>query len=161
MCSSDLVTFTGGTGPGKHLTTIAGYKKLCLELGGNAPLIILRDADLDLAATLATEGAFRNSGQRCTAVKRILVEETVLEEFTSRFVAKAKEFIVGDPAEEATRIGTVIDEPAAVELEERVTKAVAGGAEVLLGGRRNGAQLDATIIANVPRDAEKTGRAHV
>ncbi|MDP7440590.1 MAG: aldehyde dehydrogenase family protein [Verrucomicrobiota bacterium] len=150
----DLVTFTGGTGPGKHLTTIAGYKKLCLELGGNAPLIVLRDADLDLAATLATEGSFRNSGQRCTAVKRILVEEAVLDEFTARFVARAGEFAVGDPADEATRIGTVIDEPAAIVLEERVAKAVAAGAEVSLGGQRNGAQLEPTIIANVPRDAE-------
>jgi len=150
----DLVTFTGGTVPGKHLTTIVGYKKLCLELGGNAPLIVLRDADLDLAATLATEGSFRNSGQRCTAVKRILVEEPVLDEFTDRFVANAAEFTVGDPADEATCIGTVIDEPAAIVLEERVAKAVAAGAEVLLGGNRNGAQLEPTIIANVPRDAE-------
>ena len=150
----DLVTFTGGTGPGKNLTTIAGYKKLCLELGGNAPLIVLKDADLDLAATLATEGSFRNSGQRCTAVKRILVEEPVLAEFTDRFVARAGEFTVGDPADEATCIGTVIDEQAAVVLEERVAKAVAAGAEVLLGGRRNGAQLEPTIIAKVPRDAE-------
>ena len=131
----DLVTFTGGTGPGKHLTTIAGYKKLCLELGGNAPLIVLKDADLDLAATLATEGSFRNSGQRCTAVKRILVEEPVLDEFTDRFVARAGEFTVGDPADEATCIGTVIDESAAIVLEERVAKAVAAGAEVLLGGQ--------------------------
>ena len=108
----------------------------------------------DLAATLATEGSFRNSGQRCTAVKRILVEEPVLDEFTDRFVANAAEFTVGDPADEATRIGTVIDEPAAIVLEERVAKAVAAGAEVLLGGNRNGAQLEPTIIANVPRDAE-------
>ena len=150
----DLVTFTGGTGPGKHLTTIAGYKKLCLELGGNAPLIVLRDADLDLAAMLATEGSFRNSGQRCTAVKRIVVEEPVLDEFTAKFVAKAGEFVVGDPADEATFIGTVIDEPAAIELEERVAKAVSAGAEVLIGGKRSGAQLEPTIIANVPRDAE-------
>ena len=128
----DLVTFTGGTGPGKHVTPIARHKKLCLELGGNAPLIVLRDADLDLAATLATGGSFRNSGQRCTAVKRIVVEEPVLDEFTAKFVAKAGEFVVGDPADEATFIGTVIDEPAAIELEERVAKAVAAGAEVLL-----------------------------
>ena len=157
----DLVTFTGGTGPGKHLTTIAGYKKLCLELGGNAPLIVLRDADLDLAATLATEGSFRNSGQRCTAVKRIVVEEPVLDEFTAKFVAKAGEFVVGDPADEATFIGTVIDEPAAIVLEERVAKAVAAGAEVLLGGQRNGAQLEPTIIANVPRDAETVSYTHL
>ena len=150
----DLVTFTGGTEPGKHLTNIAGYKKLCLELGGNAPLIILRDADLDLAAILATEGSFRNSGQRCTAVKRILVEEEVLEQFTNKFLNKASEFKVGDPADEGTLMGTVIDESAAIELEQRVIKAVDSGAKVLLGGNRKGAQLEPTIIANVPRDAE-------
>ena len=150
----DLVTFTGGTEPGKHLTKIAGYKKLCLELGGNAPLIVLRDADLDLAATLATEGSFRNSGQRCTAVKRILVEEEVLEQFTAKFLDKASEFKAGDPANEETLMGTVIDEPAAIELEQRVIKAVKSGAKVLLGGNRNGAQLEPTVIANVPRDAE-------
>ena len=150
----DLVTFTGGTEPGKYLTNIAGYKKLCLELGGNAPLIILRDADLDLAAILATEGSFRNSGQRCTAVKRILVEQEVLEQFTTKFLNKASEFKVGDPSDEGTLMGTVIDESAAIELEQRVIKAVDSGAKVLLGGNRKGAQLEPTIIANVPRDAE-------
>ena len=78
----------------------------------------------------------------------------MLDEFTAKFVAKASEFVVGDPADEATFIGTVIDEPAAIELEERVAKAVSAGAEVLLGGKRSGAQLEPTIIANVPRDAE-------
>ena len=149
----DLVTFTGGTGPGKHLTTIAGYKKLCLELGGNAPLIVLRDADLDLAAALATEGSFRNSGQRCTAVKRILVEETVLEEFTNKFVAMAKEFTVGDPSDEATCIGTVIDEPAAIALEAALHDAVSRGAQILTGGKRHGALMEPTVVDQVPRDA--------
>lgn len=150
----ELVTFTGGETVGKKIAQTAGYKKLVLELGGNDPLIILNDADLDLAVTLAAEGAFRNSGQRCTAVKRILVEEGILKKFTERFVEKAREYKCGDPTDPETRVGTVINEAAAIHLENVVKKAVAGGAKVLLGGDRKGALLTPTVIADVPRDAE-------
>ncbi|MEK6249573.1 MAG: aldehyde dehydrogenase family protein [Planctomycetales bacterium] len=149
----NLVTFTGSTGVGKRLPATAGYKKLCLELGGNSPLIIMDDADLDLAVTLAAEGCFRNSGQRCTAVKRLLVHDHLLAEFTERFVAKVDEYPCGDPADEATRVGTVIDEETAICLEQRVQDAVASGARVLKGGNRKGALLEPTVIADVPRDA--------
>jgi len=149
----ELVSFTGSVAIGKRISRTAGYKKLCLELGGNSPLIVLDDADLDLAVTLAAEGCFRNSGQRCTAVKRLLIHESVLEEFTNAFVEKIAEYPSGDPADEATRVGTVIDEAAAILLEERVTQAVSAGAKVLAGGKREGALLEPTIIAEVPRDA--------
>jgi len=150
----ELVSFTGSVAIGKLISRTTGYKKLCLELGGNSPLIVLDDADLDLAVTLAAEGCFRNSGQRCTAVKRLLIHESVLEEFTNAFVEKIAEYPSGDPADEATRVGTVIDEAAAILLEERVTQAVSAGAKVLAGGDREGALLEPTIIAEVPRDAE-------
>ncbi|MEZ6119512.1 MAG: phosphonoacetaldehyde dehydrogenase [Pirellulaceae bacterium] len=150
----ELVSFTGSVAVGKHIAKTAGYKKLCLELGGNSPLIILEDADLDKAVTLAAEGSFRNSGQRCTAVKRILVQESILDEFTNRFVQKAAEYKAGDPADPETRVGTVIDEAAAKVLEDRVHKAVAAGAKVLLGGRREGALMHPTVVAEVPRDTE-------
>src|SRR5437899_4929444 len=150
----ELVSFTGSVAVGKRIAATAGYKRLVLELGGNDPLIVLDDADLDLAVTLAAEGSFRNSGQRCTAVKRILVQETVAGEFTRRLVAKTKEYICGDPLEDATRVGTVIDEPAAIHLETVVQEAVAAGAKVLIGGGRRGAQLQPTVIADVPRDCE-------
>src|SRR3954469_23152236 len=88
----DLVSFTGSVAVGKRIAQTAGYKKVILELGGNDPLIILEDADMDLAVTLAAEGSFRNSGQRCTAVKRILVHENIKAEFTKRLVEKAKEY---------------------------------------------------------------------
>ena len=149
----ELVSFTGSVAIGKRISRTAGYKKLCLELGGNSPLIVLDDADLDLAVTLAAEGCFRNSGQRCTAVKRLLIHESVLEEFTNAYVEKIAEYPSGDPADEATRVGTVIDEAAAILLEERVTQAVSAGAKVLAGGKREGALLEPTIIAEVPRDA--------
>ena len=148
----DLVSFTGSVAVGKKISRTAGYKKLVLELGGNDPLIILDDADLDLAVYLAAEGSFRNSGQRCTAVKRILVHEKVAPEFTSRLVEKTKEYLAGDPFDEKTRVGTVIDEQAAIYLETVLNEAVAAGARVLTGGGRRGALLDPTVIAQVPRD---------
>lgn len=148
----ELVAFTGSVAVGKRIAATAGYKKLVLELGGNDPLIVLDDADLELAVTLAAEGSFRNSGQRCTAVKRILVEDGIAEEFTRRLVAKTREYVCGDPFDEATRVGTVIDEPSAVYLETVVKEAAAAGAKVLIGGGRRGALLEPTIIADVPRD---------
>ncbi len=150
----ELVSFTGSVAVGKKIAQTAGYKKVILELGGNDPLIVLEDADLELAVFLAAEGSFRNSGQRCTAVKRILVQDSIREEFTNRFVEKAKEYTCGDPADPETRVGTVIDEQAAIYLEDVVQKAVADGAKVLLGGKRTRALLEPTVIADVPRDAQ-------
>ncbi len=149
----DVVAFTGSVPVGKRISTTAGYKKLVLELGGNDPLIVLDDADLDLAVTLAAEGSFRNSGQRCTAVKRILVQDGIAEEFTRRLVEKTREYVCGDPMDESTRVGTVIDEASAIQLETVVHEAVAAGARVLAGGIRRGALLSPTVIVDVPRDA--------
>lgn len=149
----EVVSFTGSVAIGKRIAGMAGYKRLVLELGGNDPLIVLEDADLDLAAHLAAEGSYRNSGQRCTAVKRILVQEPVADEFTRRLVEKTEEYKCGDPFDESTRVGTVIDEQAAVYLETVVKDAVAAGARVLCGGERRGALLQPTVIANVPRDS--------
>ena len=150
----EVVSFTGGETVGKMIAERAGYKKLVLELGGNSPLIIMEDADLDLAINLAAEGCFRNSGQRCTAVKRLLVHEAILETFTERFVEEAGKYNYGDPSDPDTRVGTVIDEDAAIYLEKVVNDAVALGARVLLGGTRDGALMTPTVIADVPRDAE-------
>jgi len=150
----ELVSFTGSVAVGKKIAQTAGYKKVILELGGNDPLIILEDAEMELAVSLAAEGSFRNSGQRCTAVKRILVQESIREEFTKRFVEKAKEYSCGDPADPATRVGTVIDEQAAIYLESVVKKAVEQGAKVMMGGKRTGALLEPTVIVDVPRDAQ-------
>ncbi len=149
----DIVSFTGSVAVGKHIAATAGYKKVILELGGNDPLIIMEDADLDMAVNLAAEGSFRNSGQRCTAVKRILVHEKIKDAFVNRLVERAKTYTCGDPAAEETKVGTVIDEAAAIYLENVVQQAVAQGAKVLLGGKRDGALLEPTVITEVPRDA--------
>ncbi len=149
----EVLAFTGSVAIGKKIATTAGYKKLVLELGGNDPLIVLNDADLEQAVTVAAEGSYRNSGQRCTAVKRILVEEGIYERFVSRFVEKTREYVSGDPADENTRVGTVIDEAAAAYLESVVNEAVKSGAKVLAGGPRRGALFPPTIIVDVPRDS--------
>ncbi|MGO8701933.1 MAG: aldehyde dehydrogenase family protein [Limisphaerales bacterium] len=148
----DLVAFTGSVAVGKKIALTAGYKKLVLELGGNDPLIVLNDAEMDLAVLLAAEGSYRNSGQRCTAVKRILVEEGVADEFTKRLVEKTKEYTCGDPTDEKTRVGTVIDEASARQLESVLREAVAGGARILAGGGVRGAFVEPTVIAEVPRN---------
>ena len=149
-----IVSFTGSVAVGKHISAIAGYKRVILELGGNDPLIIMEDADMEKAVFLAAEGSFRNSGQRCTAVKRILVHEKIKDEFLAKFVEKTREYKCGDPADPETMVGTVIDEAAATHLESVVKKAVEQGAKVILGGSRKGALLEPTIIIDVPRNSD-------
>jgi aldehyde dehydrogenase (NAD+) len=149
----DLVSFTGSVAVGKKIAQTAGYKKIVLELGGNDPLIVLEDADLETAVHLAAEGSYRNSGQRCTAVKRIMVHEKIIKDFTAALVEKTKEYVCGDPLDERTRVGTVIDANAAIYLETVVKEAEAAGAKVLTGGHRRGALFEPTVISDVPRDS--------
>jgi len=147
---ADIVTFTGSVRVGKHIAQKAGYKRLVLELGGNDPLIVMEDADLNAAAELAVQGATKNSGQRCTAVKRILVVEAVADPFVELVLAKARQLKCGDPLNPNTDIGTVIHEGAARQFEERVNDAVAKGARLLLGNERKGALYPATVVDHVP-----------
>jgi aldehyde dehydrogenase (NAD+) len=145
----DLVTFTGGVAVGKHIAARAVYKRQVLELGGNDPLIVMEDADLDEAAALAVAGSYRNSGQRCTAVKRILVHERIADGFVERLVEKTKAVKYGDPLDPATDMGTVIDEAAARDFEARVDEAIAQGAKLLAGHVRRGALYAPTVIDGV------------
>jgi phosphonoacetaldehyde dehydrogenase len=151
---ADIVTFTGSVRVGKHIAATAGYKRLVLELGGNDPLIVMEDADLDKAAELAVQGATKNSGQRCTAVKRILVVEKVADKFAEAVLAKAKKLKSGDPMDPATDIGTVIQERAARMFEDRVNDAIAKGAKLLHGNDRKGALYPATVADHVPYTCE-------
>src|SRR5437868_3295991 len=113
----DLVTFTGGVAIGKYIASKAGYRRIVLELGGNDPIIVMEDADLDEASTLAVQGSYKNSGQRCTAVKRMLVHESVAQRFTDLVVDKTRAWKFGDPADATNDMGTVIDEAAATLFE--------------------------------------------
>jgi putative phosphonoacetaldehyde dehydrogenase len=145
----DLVTFTGGVAVGKAIAARAVYKRHVLELGGNDPLIVMEDADLDEAAALAVSGSYRNSGQRCTAVKRMLVHEAVADRFVERLVAGTRAVRCGDPLDPATDMGTVIDEAAACAMQARVEDAVARGARLLAGNERRGALYAPTVLDHV------------
>jgi putative phosphonoacetaldehyde dehydrogenase len=145
----DLVTFTGGVAIGKYIASTAGYRRVVLELGGNDPIIVLDDADLDEASTLAVQGSYKNSGQRCTAVKRLLVQAGVADRFTELVVEKTRAWRFGDPRDEHNEMGTVIDEAAARLFKARVGEAIAQGARLLAGHRREGALYAPTVIDRV------------
>jgi len=148
----DLVTFTGGVPIGKYIAAKAVYKRQVLELGGNDPIIVMEDADLDEAATLAANGSYRNSGQRCTAVKRILVHEAVAARFVDLLLEKTRAWTYGDPMDPALDMGTVIDEAAAKSFEAGVNDAVARGARLLCGNVRRGALYSPTLLDRVTPD---------
>ncbi len=153
----DVVTFTGGVPVGKIIAQKAGYRRAALELGGNDPLIVLNDlddADLDKAATLAVAGATGNSGQRCTAVKRILVQDSVADRFVPMVLEKAKAIRFGDPMDPETQLGCVIHAQAAELFENRVLQAEKDGAEVLYHPGRDGALLPPIVVDRVPHESE-------
>lgn len=153
----DIITFTGGVPVGKMIAEKASYKRTALELGGNDPLIIcndLSDADLDKAATIAVAGATGNSGQRCTAVKRILVQESVADKFVPLVLEKAKKIKFGDPQDPATELGCVIHDVAAELFEKRVFMAEEAGAKILYHPGRQGALLPPIVVDHVPHDSE-------
>ncbi|MGN7753922.1 phosphonoacetaldehyde dehydrogenase [Sinorhizobium sp. 22678] len=153
----DLVTFTGSVPVGKLIAANAHYKRQVLELGGNDPLIILNDLsddDLARAAELAVAGATKNSGQRCTAVKRILCQESVADRFVPMVLERAKRLRFGDPMDRSTDLGTVIHEKAAALFEERVMRAAEGGADILYHPGRSGALLPPIVVDRVPHQSD-------
>ena len=150
----DLVTFTGSVRVGKYIAETAGYRRTVLELGGNAPLIVMDDADLDKAAELAVAGGTKNSGQRCTAVKRVLCIESVADEFAALVAEKASKLKYGDPMDPNTDVGTVINEDAAILFQNRVNNAIEKGAKLLYGNDRQGAVYSPTVLDHVPFDCE-------
>ncbi|HSI52922.1 MAG TPA: phosphonoacetaldehyde dehydrogenase, partial [Ramlibacter sp.] len=145
----DLITFTGGVPIGKYIAHKAGYRRIVLELGGNDPLIVMEDADLDKASDLAVQGSYKNSGQRCTAVKRMLVQESVAARFTELVVEKTRAWKHGDPMDRAMDMGTVIDETAARQFQALVDEAVSQGARLLTGNVRDGALYSPTVLDRV------------
>ncbi len=150
----DLITFTGSVPVGKYIAATAGYKRTVLELGGNSPLIVMEDADLDEAAEMAVQGATKNSGQRCTAVKRILAVESIADEFAERVAEKAARLKYGDPMDPDTDVGAVITEQAAILFQARVNDAIDKGARLLYGNDRQGAVYSPTVLDHVPFDCE-------
>jgi aldehyde dehydrogenase (NAD+) len=150
----ELVSFTGGVSVGKYIAGKAIYKRQVLELGGNDPIIVMEDADLDEAATLAATGSYKNSGQRCTAVKRMLVQEGVADAFVEKLLERTRAWTCGDPMDPKVDMGTVIDAPAAKQFEAKVNAAVAAGARLLHGNRRQGALYSPTVLDRVTPDMD-------
>ncbi len=153
----DLITFTGSVGVGKYIAEQAGYKRTVLELGGNDPLIVLNDLnddDLKKAVELAVTGATKNSGQRCTAVKRILCQDKVADKFVEMALERAKKIKFGDPMDMQTDLGTVVNAEAAELFDKRVSMAEDDGAKVLYHPGRNGALLPPIVVDNVNYKSE-------
>ncbi|MCB0057264.1 MAG: aldehyde dehydrogenase family protein, partial [Caldilineaceae bacterium] len=145
-----MVSFTGGMDTGEEIAHKAGLKKLGMELGSNSPVIIMPDADIDLAVTANVSGAFWAAGQNCLHVQRLLVHDAIYDLFVPRFVSRSAAYRVGDKMDEETDMGPLINEAAACRVEKMVAQALDAGATLLTGGRRNGSFFEATVLADVP-----------
>ncbi|VXB04804.1 Aldehyde dehydrogenase [Arthrobacter sp. 9AX] len=143
------VSFTGSTATGTRIASIAGVKKLSLELGASCPVIILPDADIELAAAAVAAGGFINAGQVCISVQRVLVDRKIEADFLDALVPKVQAIEVGDPAKDSTRLGSLISAAEAERVEGSIAAARDGGARVLTGGERAGAVLQPSVVAGV------------
>ncbi|MDH4097882.1 MAG: aldehyde dehydrogenase family protein [Nitrospira sp.] len=147
-----LLSFTGSAAVGWMLKAKCGKKKVTLELGGNAGVVIEPDADLDLAAQRCAAGGFGYAGQTCISVQRVFAHHSIADLFTTKLLTHVARLKAGDPADESTTIGPVIDSAAARRIESWIGEAVAAGARVLLGGNRMGSVVEATVLSNVKPD---------
>lgn len=151
---AELVTFTGSVCVGRYIAERTGYRKRILELGRSDPIIVLEDADPERAAHLAVQGAVNNSGQRCTAVKRALVAETVADDFADRALQYMRQLMTGDPSDPFVDVGTAINHEAAQLIARRVAGAIDVGAVRLLGSRPHGAFYPPTRLDHVRATSE-------
>ena len=154
----DLVSFTGSVQVGKYIAAKManngnGLKKYMPELGGNASFVVMDDCDIDLAANVAL-GAYANSGQRCTAIRKIMLHDSIADDFLQRFVELAGKIKYGDPMDPNVDMGTVISSEQAEVIQLRIENAVRDGARILLGNERDGALLAPTIVDNVSHNSE-------
>lgn len=150
----DKITFTGSVEVGRYISSRASMKKVTLELGGNDPLIVMDDADIDSAVEAAVRGSYLYSGQVCIAVKRMIVHKDVADEFADKLVDKTRRLRSGDPLDPKTDIGPLINEEAAIEVERRIEDAIEDGAELLHGGSRSGNFVEPTVLDHVRPEME-------
>lgn len=149
-----MVSFTGGFLTGEAIARSAGLKKLAMELGGNAPVLVFADADIPAAVEACISGAFWAAGQNCVGAQRILIERPVYDEFRDRFAAAASALRAGDPSDSRTDVGPMISEAAAQRAERAVDDALAAGANVLVGHRREGSVYWPTVLEGVAPTCE-------
>ena len=148
-----MISFTGGVEAGKHIASIAGIKKIGMELGSDSPVIVWKDADLELAVESCVSGSFWAAGQNCIGVQRLLVHRDIYDEFKTKFVERTKLYKIGDKLKEETDMGPMITETEAKRVEKWVKEAVEKGAAVLTGGKREGALFEPTVLEKVPSNA--------
>jgi glyceraldehyde-3-phosphate dehydrogenase (NADP+) len=146
-----MISFTGSPDVGWDLKKRCGRKKITLELGGNAGVIIHEDADLELALTRCLRGAFAYAGQVCISIQRIYIHEKIYQPFISQFLEGVKKLKMGDPMDESTEIGPMIKETQAIRAQEWIQEAIQAGARLLAGGKRQGNFLEPTVLENVPK----------
>ncbi|WP_333982163.1 aldehyde dehydrogenase family protein [Bacillus pumilus] len=151
---TNLISFTGGAAGGEHITTSAGLKKVLLELGGNGATIVHHDADIEQAASLCAKTGFSNSGQSCISVQRIYVHQEIMPSFTEVLKQKVEQLVVGDPLSSESDIGCMVDAQAAQRVETWIQEAESMGAQLLCGGKRNGASITPAILLNPPKQAK-------
>jgi len=150
----NAIAMTGSSAAGKQIAKASGMVELHMELGGNAPMVVFPDADLDAAAAAAAKGSLKYAGQRCSAVSRVLAHESIQDEFVERIETAMGEWTQGDLFEESTDLGPLIDEQHARWVDELVTDAVDHGASIVRGGDREGVWFEPTLLSDVPRAAE-------
>jgi len=143
------VSFTGSTATGEHLAAVAGVKKLSLDLGASCPVVVLPDADIEAAAEAVALGGYANAGQVCISVQRVITHPAVHGDFLDALVPKVQSIPTGDPSLEGTRLGTLISTAEAQRVESALREAVSGGARLLTGGERDGAQVSPAVVADV------------
>jgi putative phosphonoacetaldehyde dehydrogenase len=148
----EMITFTGSTQAGQRIAQIAGYKRLVLELGGSSAMLILADADIEQAVDISIAGIFKNSGQRCTAIRRLLVQEGIADAYVDRLTKKVAAIPYGDPYDLRNQVGALINEDAAKQVEARVEASLQQKAELLTGHRRRGALYSPTVLDWVRND---------
>jgi acyl-CoA reductase-like NAD-dependent aldehyde dehydrogenase len=149
-----MISFTGSVKVGRRLAELAGPKPLHLELGGNAAAIVLADADLELAVTKSVDGAFKNAGQRCDAVSRVLVEEAIYGDYLEQAVDCAHGYTMGDPRADGVDVGPLVNRRAVASVQELVSDAVQKGARLLAGGGSDGCYHEPTVLADVSLESE-------
>lgn len=149
-----MISFTGGVEAGKHIATKAGIKKIGMELGSDSPVIVWKDADMQLAVESCVSGAFWAAGQNCIGVQRLLVHKDIYDEFKKKFVDLTATYKIGDKMKADTNMGPMITEDEAIRVEKWVKEAEAKGARVLIGGKRKGSLYEPTVLESVPDDAK-------
>ncbi|MBI3287522.1 MAG: aldehyde dehydrogenase family protein, partial [Chloroflexi bacterium] len=152
-----MLTFTGSPAVGWSLKAKAGRKKVTLELGGNAGVIVHSDADLDFTAQRCVVGGFSYAGQSCISVQRIFIQEGAYEDFLDLFLERIRKLVMGDPLDEKTDVGPLINREAADRVEAWIKEAVKDGAEILTGGRRDGQLIEPTVLAQVRPEMKVQG----